>query len=138
VLLIFLGGAGSISLGLAYILQTFGPTEAEVRLWGRVAICLGFALIPLTVRIRYGSPRVIKGVASLGWGIVALLQAPPILLWFTFHGSRISDGTPTSTFVAHWAYAIPHAAVLATSVSILCGICARPKHGARFARWLSR
>ena len=136
-LLIFLGGAGSVSLGLAYVLQAFGPTEAEVRLWGQVAICLGFALVPLTVCIRYGSPRVIKGIASLGWGIVALLQVLPILLWFTFHGAGISDGTPTSSFMAHWMYAIPHVVVLATSVSILWGTWARPKPGSRLGRWLS-
>lgn len=38
VLLIFLGGAGCVSLGLAYVLHAFGPTEAEVVLWGRVSI----------------------------------------------------------------------------------------------------
>ena len=135
-LLIFLGSAGSVSLGLAYVLQAFGPTEAEVRLWGQVAICLGFALAPLAVCIRHGSPRVLKGIAGLGWSTVALLQVLPILLWFTFHGSGISDGTPTSTFVAHWAYAIPHVAVLITSVSILCAICARPKPGTRIGHWL--
>jgi hypothetical protein len=118
VLLILLGGAGCIALGLAYALHAFGPTEAQVVLWGWVSIWLGMALAPLTVGIRHSGSRVIKGIAGLGWGFVLLLQLPPILLWFAFHGSGISDGTPPSSFVAHWAYAIPHVGILATSVAI--------------------
>jgi len=133
VLLIFLGGAGCISLGLAYVLHTFGPTEAEVVLWGRVSIWLGLALAPLTVSLESSSPRIIRGLAGLGWGFVALFQLPPILLWFVFHGSGISDGTPPSAFVAHWAYAIPHLAVLATSLAILYSLWTQPapRQGAR-------
>ena len=130
-LLAVLGGACCIALGLAYVLHVFGPTEAEVALWGRVSICLGFVLAPLTVSIRHGSARLPKGIASMGWGVVALLQAPPILLWIAFHGSGISDGTPPSAFVAHWAYAIPHLVVLVTSSAILHGLGLWPKLGSR-------
>jgi hypothetical protein len=126
ILLIFLGGAGCISLGLAYVLHAFGPTEAEVVCWGWVSIWLGLALAPLTVGIRHSSSRIIRGIAALGWCFAALLQLPPILLWFAFHGSGISDGTPPSAFVAHWAYAIPHLAVLAASVVILGDLWTRP------------
>lgn len=76
VLLIFLGGAGCISLGLAYVLHAFGPTEAQGVLWGWVSIWLGLALASLTVGIRHSASRIING---------------------------ISDGTPPSSFVAHWA-----------------------------------
>jgi hypothetical protein len=126
-----LGGAGSIALGLTYVLHAFGPTEAEVVLWGRVLIYLGLAMVPLTVGAWRSHSRIIQGVAGLGWGIVALLQILPALLWFTFHGSGISDGTPPSTFVAHWAYSIPHLALLAASVAMVRSLLARPGCGSR-------
>jgi len=120
-----LGSAGSIALGLTYVLHAFGPTEAEVVLWGRVSIYLGLAVVPLTVGAWRSHSRIIQGVAGLGWGIVALLQVPPVLLWFAFHGSGISDGTPPSTFVAHWAYSIPHLALLAASAVMVRTLLAR-------------
>jgi hypothetical protein len=121
-----LGSAGSIALGLTYVLHAFGPTEAEVVLWGWVSIYLGLAVVPLTVGAWRSHSGIIEGVAGLGWGIVALLQVPPILLWFAFHGSGISDGTPPSTFVAHWAYSIPHLAVLVASAAMVRKLLARP------------
>ena len=124
-----LGGAGSIALGLAYVLHAFGPTEAQVVLWGWVSIYLGLAVVPLTVGACRSHSRIIQGVAGLGWGIVALLQVPPILLWFAFHGSGISDGTPPSTFVAHWAYSIPHLALLAVSAAMVFTLL--PRSGSR-------
>ena len=120
-----LGSAGSIALGLMYVLHSFGPTEAEVVLWGRVLIYLVLVVVPLTVGAWRSNSRSIKGVASLGWSMVALLQIPPILLWFAFHGSGISDGTPPSTFVAHWAYSIPHLALLAASAAMVRTLLAR-------------
>lgn len=124
-----LGAAGSIALGLAYVLHAFGPTEAEVVLWGRVLICLGWTLVPLTVGAWRSNSRFMKGIATLGWGTVALLQVPPVLLWFAFHGSGMSDGTPPSTFVAHWAYSIPHLAVLTASVAMVRNLLAQPACG---------
>jgi hypothetical protein len=126
-----LGGTGSIALGLTYVLHAFGPTEAEVVLWGWVSIYLGGAVVPLTVSAWRSNSRIIKGVASLGWGSVAMLQILPVLLWFAFHGSGISDGTPPSTFVAHWAYSIPHLVVLAASVPMVLSLLARPTCGSR-------
>lgn len=131
VLLALFGGAGCIALGLAYVLHVFGPTEAEVACWGRVSIGLGFALAPLTAIIRRSSPRLARGMAGLGWGAGALLQAPPILLWFAFHGSGISDGTPPSAFVAHWAYALPHLAVLLLCGANVHGLGMLPRAGPR-------
>ena len=100
-------------------------------LWGRVSIYLGLAAGPLTVGAWRSHSRIIEGAAGLGWVIVALLQVPPILLWLAFHGSGISDGTPPSTFVAHWAYSIPHLALLAASAAIACTLLARPRSGSR-------
>ncbi len=128
-LLLSLSGAGPIALGLTYVLHAFGPTEAEVALWGRALICLGWALVPLTVGVWRSNSRFIKGIATLGWSIVVLLQIPPVLLWFAFHGSGISDGTPPSTFVAHWAYSIPHLAVLAASVAMVRNLLSQPGRG---------
>ena len=82
-------------------------------------------MVPLTVGAWRSHSRIIQGVAGLGWGIVALLQVPPVLLWFAFHGSGISDGTPPSTFVAHWAYSIPHLALLAASAVMVRTLLAR-------------
>ena len=124
-----LGGAGSIALGLTYVLHAFGPTEAEVVLWGRVSFCLGWAVVPLTVSAWRSHSRIIQGAAGLGWGILSLLQILPVLLWFTFHGSGISDGTPPSTFVAHWAYSLPHLALLAASVAMVRNLLTRPTCG---------
>jgi hypothetical protein len=33
------GGIGAILLGLPYIFHAFGPTEAEVVIWGEVSLC---------------------------------------------------------------------------------------------------
>ena len=117
-----------------YVLHAFGPTEAEVVLWGRVSIYLGLAVVPLTVGAWRSHSRIIKGVAGLGWGIVALLQVPPILLWFAFHGSGISDGTPPSTFVAHWAFSLPHLALLAASAAMVCTLLVRSWSGSRLRK----
>ena len=130
-LLLTLGGAGSIALGLAYVHHAFGPTEAEVVLWGRISIWLGLTLFLLTVGFRHSKSRAVKGLLGLGWGIVALLQLPPILLWLALHGSGISDGTPPSAFVAHWAYAIPHVAVLAASAATVWSLLMQPTCGSR-------
>jgi hypothetical protein len=80
-----------VALGLPYLMSAFGPTEAEVRVWGWLCLALVCAAI-------------------------GMLQVPAALLWFLFHGSGISDGSPPSAFVAHWAYALPHLALLALSV----------------------
>lgn len=97
-----------MALGLLYTGYAFGPTEAEVAGWGRVAIILGVALILVTA-----ARAVATSAMALVVSATALIQLPPIVLWFVFHGSGISDGTPPSSFVAHWAYALPHAIVAA-------------------------
>ena len=43
------GALGSILLGLPYILRLFGPTEAEVVMWGRVSLWAGVILGILTL-----------------------------------------------------------------------------------------
>lgn len=114
-----LGSSGSILLGLPYLLYAFGPTEAEVARWGLASVAIGLALWPLGMIAWCGGGRIVKILAVLGYGLLALLQILPIFLWFSFHGYGISDGTPSSAFVAHWVYAGPHIALLILSGAVL-------------------
>lgn len=47
-------------------------------------------------------------ILGLGYTALVVLQIPPIILWFAFHGSVPSDWPSPGPFVAHWGYAIPH------------------------------
>lgn len=111
-----IGSLGAILLGLPYIFHAFGPTEAEVVTWGKVSLYTGSVLTLLAVVIGRSTKRVSRGILALSYLFLALLQPLPISLWFTFHGTGISDGTPPSSFVAHWAYAMPHLAILVISL----------------------
>jgi hypothetical protein len=100
----------SILLGILYAFRAFGPTEAEVVLWGQFCLLGGLlALIVGVPKFRFPSlliPEVI------GFGVLAASQLLPIVMWFSFHGRPISDGIPPSSFQAHWAWAIPHILLL--------------------------
>jgi hypothetical protein len=104
---------------LPYILHAFGPTEAEVVTWGEVSLYTGIVLVALSVGIGRSNKKILRGILAPSYILLALLQVPPIFLWFTFHGMGISDGTPPSPFVAHWGYAIPHLALLIDSLLVL-------------------
>lgn len=104
---------GAVLLGLPYLLRAFGPTEAEVAEWGCASIGAGLALLALSLALAQARRCAAKAVLGLAAGVVALMQLPPIVCWFVFHGTGISDGSPPSAFVAHWAYAIPHVALFA-------------------------
>ena len=118
-LIMLVGGIGTILLGLPYVLHAFGPTEAEVVTWGRLSLYLGTVLILLSIGIARSDGRAAKLFLSLGYTGLALFQVLPILLWFAFHGSGVSDGSPSSAFVAHWLYSIPHFALLIVSLVVL-------------------
>lgn len=107
------GGVGAIVLGLPYIYRAFGPTEAEVVLWGKVSLCSGIVLTIFSLAVGHKRIRIFELILGLGYSVLMVLQLPPIIFWFAFHGSGISDGTPPSPFVAHWGYAIPHIILLA-------------------------
>jgi hypothetical protein len=113
------GGIGAVLLGLPYIFHAFGPTEAEVVTWGEVSLYTGVVLVFLSAGIGHRNSRAAKVVLALGYIILALLQVPPVFLCFAFHGAGISDGTPPSTFVAHWWYSVPHLALLIASLMVL-------------------
>ena len=117
---LMLGGAvGAILLGLPYIVGLFGPTEAEVRLWGIVSLGLGVGLCILSLALEDREGWMPKIVLALGYLAVAMLQILPIILWFEFHGRGISDGTPPSAFGANWVFSIPHLALFAVSIAVL-------------------
>lgn len=99
-------GLLSILIGSTYTLRLYGPTEAEVYEWGRVAVTAGVLSIGAAVVLPWVAG--IKAILTAGYLILGLMQVPPVILWFVFHGTGISDYTPQSGFVAHWAYAIPH------------------------------
>jgi hypothetical protein len=117
--MMLLGGIGSILVGLPYVFHAFGPIEAEVVTWGRLSLYLGIGLILLLIGIGRSNGRVAKVFLSLGYTGLALFQMLPILLWFAFHGSGISDGSPSNAFVAHWSYSLPHLAILIMSLVVL-------------------
>jgi len=112
-------GIGAILLGLPYIFHAFGPTEAQVVIWGEVSLCIGMILLFLAIGLGRSTKRLAKVAVAFGHVLLALIQVPPVVLWFAFHGSGISDGTPPSTFVAHWGYSIPHLVLLGASLMVV-------------------
>lgn len=125
------GSAGAIALGLLYIYRAFGPTEAEVVSWGRVSLYAGIALATLSLVAGCKPIRILKLVLGLVCLFLIVLQLPPIILWFAFHGSGISDRPPPSPFVAHWGYAVPHITVATISAFTLYSILANPQKRSR-------
>ena len=118
-LIMLIGGIGAILLGLLYIFHAFGPTEAEVVTWGWLSLYVGTCLILLCIGIGRSNKKAAKVFLSLGYIVLVLFQVFPIILWFAFHGSGISDGTPPSAFVAHWLCALPHLVLLMVSLMVL-------------------
>ncbi len=115
-LFMLIGAVGAILLGLAYLLHAFGPTEAEVVTWGRISLFIGIVLVLLSSSLGHRHSASIKAILGVGYAVLALLQVLPIFLWFAFDGTGISDGTPPSSFVAHWVYALPHLVLLSLSL----------------------
>ena len=114
-LLMILLSIGSIILGYSYAYELYGPLESEVEHWGYFSEGLGVFLFILaflpthsiwTLLILY---------------ICTVIQIPPIILWFIFHGGEITDYTYafSDQFVAHWAFSIPHITLLILCLFIL-------------------
>ncbi|MGB3261995.1 hypothetical protein [Paenisporosarcina sp.] len=93
-------GILTIFTGLLYVLGVFGPTESIVETWGLLAIILGGMVVYLGIN----KNKVSANVEMILVFLLMLIQLPAIILWFTFNGSGISDGTPPSNFVAHWMF----------------------------------
>lgn len=114
--LTLIGGVGAVILGLPYIYHAFGPTEAEVVSWGKASFYLGIAMTVFSMVFRNDGSGIAKAILGFGCFALALLQVLPTSLWFIFHGHGISDGTPPSSFVAHWGYSIPHIILLTIGI----------------------
>lgn len=111
-------GASAIITGLLFVFRVFGPTETEVVIWGGLAVFLGSVIVLLSI-INYKLINFIKMVFAF---FLVVIQIPAIILWFLFHGSAISDGTPQSNFVAHWTFALPHMMIALLSVLLIVNL----------------
>jgi hypothetical protein len=114
-------GILTILTGLLYLFRVFGPTESEVFTWGILAVILGGVIVLLRIN-KYKLTNFIKMVLAF---FLVLIQIPAIILWFSFHGSGISDGTPQSNFVAHWIFAIPHMMIVLLGVVLIVSLFKR-------------
>lgn len=116
--LLFTLGVLTALTGLLYLFQVFGQTESEVVTWGLVALVLGGILVfHSLIKVKFNAA--IENVLVF---VVLLIQLPAILLWFTFSGSSISDGTPPSNFVAHWIFATPHIVIVLFAIIIILSL----------------
>lgn len=108
-------GIGSMVLGYTYAHELYGVLESEVQQWGYLSEILGVVLFLLVLKSTHG--RFMSVILYLCLGI----QIPPIILWFIFHGSRITDAPPTMNdqFIAHWAFSIPHIILLTLCFCVL-------------------
>jgi hypothetical protein len=115
-ILIALLSIGTILLGYSYAHEWYGRLESEVQYWGYLSEALGLILLILIL------PR-FKGVilTKVILFMCLIVNIPPIILWFIFHGSRITDAPPTISdqFIAHWAFSVPHVILVAMCVYLL-------------------
>jgi len=107
-----ISGLGAAAVGLLYTNYVFGPTEAEVASWGQISFYGGLGLVVLSVIARRLRLDVLRVVLVPLLSVMALIQVPPAILWILFHGSGISDGSPPTSFVAHWSISLPHLAII--------------------------
>lgn len=114
-------GSLSILTGLLYVLGVFGQTESIVDTWGLLAVILGGIFVFLGVK-KDKVTNILEMVLVL---FLVLIQTPAIFLWFTFSGSSISDGTPPSTFEAHWLIATPHMVIVLIGIVLIVSLFKR-------------
>ena len=104
--------------GLLYVFRVFGPTESEVVTWGILAIFLGGCVVLSGISINIFANFVEIGLVFF----LVLIQIPAIILWLLFNGRGISDGSPPSSFVAHWIFAIPHMIIVLLGIILIISI----------------
>ncbi|GAA0499708.1 hypothetical protein GCM10008986_28670 [Salinibacillus aidingensis] len=97
-------GLLTILTGMLYLIGVFGPTESIVITWGFIELVVGGIVVFLGIN----KNKIADFVEMVIVFSLVLIQAPAIFLWFAFNGNGISDGTPPTTFVAHWIFATPH------------------------------
>ncbi|RXT06988.1 hypothetical protein [Ammoniphilus sp. CFH 90114] len=111
-------GVLAILTGFLYVLRLFGPTESEVVSWRLLAVVIG-GIVVFLGRIETKVTNFLQGAFVC---FLVFIQVPPIFLWFAFHGSGISDGTPPSNFVAHWIFATPHIAIALLGIIVIVSL----------------
>jgi len=114
-ILIILLTIGNILLGYSYVHEWYGVLESEVQYWGYFSEALGLLLLTSAwTPLKEILTRVILSICLV-------IQIPPIILWFIFHGSEITDYTPafSDQFIAHWAFSMPHIILAALCVYLL-------------------
>jgi len=116
--LALLCGLVAIGVGLPYVFKAFGPSEHILVTWGKSTVLIGAALLLGSLLIKEKISRIQKLILALVCSGLAIMQVPPIILWFVFHGSGI-DEYNQSNFVAHWGYALPHAVLFLICVLTL-------------------
>ena len=114
-------GALAAVVGSLVVARAFGPTEAEVVSWGRLSVVAGLAAIALAFLQRNADRPYLRAATAWALASIASGQVPSIIQWSLFPAAGVSAGLPTSPFVAHWAYALPHAAVLGLALVALHG-----------------
>ena len=104
--------------GLLYVFRVFGPTEQEVIAWGILSVILGGCVVLFGININIFTNFVEIGLVFF----LVLIQIPAIILWLLFNGRGISDGSPPSSFVAHWIFAIPHMIIVLLGIILIISI----------------
>ncbi|MFC4411612.1 hypothetical protein ACFOZY_14385 [Chungangia koreensis] len=112
-------GILTLLTGLLYLFRVFGPTESEVITWGLLAVILGGVFVLLSTT---KFPNFMKMIVAC---LLVVIQIPAIILWVSFHGSGISDGTPKSNFVAHWIFAFPHMMIVVLGILLVFSLIDR-------------
>jgi hypothetical protein len=116
-------GLSCIILGMVYILPFFGEMESEVVYWGYISVGSGILYL---IYSKWHSPQ--RGVMynfSFFFYLILIvttvsIQIPPIVLWFSYHGSPIHDSSPGSPLMGHYLFSIPH--LLCTALGIALAI----------------
>lgn len=114
-------GVLAIVTGLVYIANlpglTSDATGTTIR-WGWLVLLGGMLALWLAVSSNQGrrSRGVVVGLLMC-LGFIFLLQLPPIVAWFAFHGQVISGG-PVGP-MGHWAWSLPHIVLAAASADAL-------------------
>jgi len=104
--------------GLLYVFRVFGPTEQEVIAWGILSVILGGCVVLFGININIFTNFVEIGLVFF----LVLIQIPAIILWLLFNGRGISDGSPPSSFIAHWIFAIPHMVIVLLGIILIISL----------------
>lgn len=116
----FATGLIAIGTALPFTVQAYGPTESEVTLWGKLILFSGFCSLIIGMLSRNLLKRqYLRTAVLLGYGLLAIAQIPPIILWILFNGQPMPDNIPPTDFTVNWIYSIPH--VLLFGASLRCG-----------------